>query len=276
MHDQPTPTTALARYDAARIALQDAASVDEVKDIRDKALAMAAYAKQANDTKLIEWATEIRVRAERRAGEMLAAQKAAGMMAAGTRGQLAGSDSSGGRPSRPPENGAPTLAEIGISKDQSSRWQKLAAIPEDQFEQAVEAAKEVAQEVTTSAIFKAARAERKAASGNDSSGGRHTRPPEDRTPEYDPRDDELAQAHDTINALSAEIEALRDGRAIEEIEGADERQSAAEIIAELRETTRQQEEEIAALKSSRDRFQAQAAELVREVRALRRRLGESQ
>ena len=40
----------------------------------------------------------------------------------------------------------PTLADIGISKSQSSRWHKLAAIPETQFESAVAAALEIAGE----------------------------------------------------------------------------------------------------------------------------------
>jgi len=133
--------TGLVRYDAARLALQVASSVDEVKDIRDKAQAMAAYARQANDTAMVEWATEIKVRAEIRAGEMLAAMP----------------KHNGGRPGKNPSNdtsGFATLEEIGISYDQSSRWQKLAAIPEEQRERTIADAKKSAGEVTTAALLR--------------------------------------------------------------------------------------------------------------------------
>lgn len=143
-------TTQLIRYEAARTALAEAHSIDEVKDIRDKSEAMAAYARQAKDTQLVQWATEIKVRAERRAGQMLADMPKAN----GTR---VNGGNTGGPIVRPPVNGEKTLADIGVTKSDSSRWQKLAAVSDEQFEHAVAAAKEVAGEVTTAAMLRAAK-----------------------------------------------------------------------------------------------------------------------
>lgn len=133
----------LVRYEAARTALAEAHRVDEVKDIRDKAEAMAAYARQAKDQELILWATEIKVRAERRAGEML--------MNSRTSGQRAGSGGSLKKESKPA-----TLSDIGISNDQSSRWQQLASMSEEHFEAAVATAKDTAGQVTTAFMLREA------------------------------------------------------------------------------------------------------------------------
>jgi hypothetical protein len=73
--------------------------------------------------------TEIRLRAERRAGELLAEtpNAPAGRKKIG----------SGSQPISVP----PTLADLGITKTQSSKWQKLAALPPEKFEIRVEHAK---------------------------------------------------------------------------------------------------------------------------------------
>lgn len=96
----------------------------------------AGTAKQANDTAMVEWATEIKVRAERRAGELLAAMD----KNAGTRGQLAGRSLSGPAFQEVPEDSAPTLDSLGITHKQSSRWQKLAAVPQEEVRPGMDAA----------------------------------------------------------------------------------------------------------------------------------------
>ena len=136
--------SALIRYEAARNALAEAHRVDEVKDIRDKAEAMAAYARQAKDSELIQYATEIKVRAERRCGELLARTE----------------KNTGGRPLENPSDDArgssPTLRDMGLTYDESSRYQQLAAMPADHFETAVATAKATAGEVTTAFMLREA------------------------------------------------------------------------------------------------------------------------
>ncbi|MFA5924044.1 MAG: MT-A70 family methyltransferase [Methylococcaceae bacterium] len=122
----------LTKYDTAKKALQLAVSVDEVKDIIDKSVAMAAYAKQAKDTQLIGYANEIRARAERKAGELLLVMEKAKGTAGGGNANV-----TGGSKIVPPVEQPKTLEEQGITKKQSSAWQNVARIPEEKFESEV-------------------------------------------------------------------------------------------------------------------------------------------
>jgi len=124
-------TSDLALYTKACQALAEAKTVDEVKGIRDKASAMRVYAQQAKNRQLEVDAAEIRMRAERRLGEMIRVQKeTVGLATGGEHGGKPSIDGSRAEPS----NKRPTLAEAGIDKKLSARAQKMAAVPEEKFE----------------------------------------------------------------------------------------------------------------------------------------------
>lgn len=120
----------LALYDGMCRAIDAAYTADEAKDIRDKALAFEVYSRQAKNIEAERRACEIRLRAERKAGELLRdMEKARGATEPGT--------NRGTTRSRDTTASTTTLRDLGISKQQSSDWQRLAAVPEDDFEAAL-------------------------------------------------------------------------------------------------------------------------------------------
>lgn len=118
-----------ARYEAAKIALATCHKVDECKDWADKFQAIASYAKQAGDDSLRDMATRIQGRAIRRCGELLKeikaaknhhdAQKRTGVGAHTSRYQAA--------------------KDAGMSRNQRVAALRVASIPQDDFDAAIEA-----------------------------------------------------------------------------------------------------------------------------------------
>jgi hypothetical protein len=118
-----------ANYEHAVIALRECAAIDECADWAEKAKALASYARQAEDQELRILAERIRARATRRIGELLREIEPL----PGTRTDL-----------EPREGGHPRLtrgqaaAEAGLSEWQRKIALRVANIPEDEFEEAVE------------------------------------------------------------------------------------------------------------------------------------------
>lgn len=124
--------TALVRFEAARTALAEARSVDEVKDVRDKAEALRLYMKQAgHGLEMQNDVAEIKLRAERRAGELL--------------GEM---DLRTGF-----HDGTLPLPD-GIDKMQSHRWQREASVPEERFEQYLAETREEGKELTSVGLLR--------------------------------------------------------------------------------------------------------------------------
>lgn len=122
--------TALIKYEAACRALAEAASVDEVMNIRDQAEMLRAAGRIAKNRDLEMQAIEIRMRGERKLGELISAQKETIGLAKG--GQPYRSDSTCTQSEQVERPG--TLAEAGIDRKLSSRAQKMAAVPASEFE----------------------------------------------------------------------------------------------------------------------------------------------
>ncbi|MGO8921624.1 MAG: hypothetical protein ACLQF4_01625 [Xanthobacteraceae bacterium] len=114
-------------YEDAKKALARCDNVDEVVDWADKAAAIATYARQADDVELENYARRIRARAVRRMGELLREIDGRG----GPRRK--GERGSSFAPTR-----AAVAADAGLSVHKVRSAVSIAAIPDEDFEAAVE------------------------------------------------------------------------------------------------------------------------------------------
>lgn len=110
------PENVLANISRARQILAEARDITDVLDIRDAAVAAHAYAKAKNADEAAQMAMELKLRSERRAGEF-----------------LQDIDLKPGRPKNTDKMSA--LSKLNISQQESSRWQRIAKIPVERFEE---------------------------------------------------------------------------------------------------------------------------------------------
>ena len=228
----------LSRYNAARQALQSAASIDEVKQVHDQTVALETYARQAKDTEMLAWATLIKIRAERRAGEMLAAMK---LKAGRPENKIVGHND---------HLSPPTLSNLKISKDQSANWQKIAAMPERQFEDAIASTNKSVAAVSTRSLIKIIKQSKPA------------KPAKSKiaiTPQAEAPDlaDELAEARKTIDELAQENESLC---------------LSAMPESELMAKVKKLEAELRVTRSQRDAYMKECGELKRQNASLQRQI----
>lgn len=133
--------TTVALYDRMCAAIAECSRVDEAKDIRDKAMALEMYNRQARNVEAEREAANVRLRAERRAGELLKDLARATPREVAQAGGTAKAATSKGRTKQQsaPSAYASTLADLGMSRQTANRYQAVAEIPEEVFEDALAA-----------------------------------------------------------------------------------------------------------------------------------------
>jgi chorismate mutase len=125
-------------------ALAEARSLDEIRFIRNKAEAARQYARSAAlGLEIQNFAAEVKLRAERKAGRLLAELKLRG----------------GDRRSKL-HDATLKLEEIGLSRIQSARWQLEAIVPDEVFEAYVAKTQQDRRELTANGLMRLAKIHR--------------------------------------------------------------------------------------------------------------------
>lgn len=141
----------LVQLDAAQRALVEAETIDEIKDIMDKAEALRLYTKKARlGLEAQNQCADIKIQAERKAGALLKQINGA----QGARTDLT---------SCQPDTKLNILDENGIAKKTAHRWQLAAELPDEAYEQYKAECAETEQELTSAGVRRLAARQREPA-----------------------------------------------------------------------------------------------------------------
>ena len=133
----------LNNWEKAKNAIAICKDIDEVKQIRDKAEALRAYAKQAKEGLVVQNnIADIKLRAERRIGEF---SKELPSAKTGPKTEITSHDG----------NKLSILKEAGI--EHYERYEAIASLPEEEFEKHIEEVKASNKELTTVGVIRLAR-----------------------------------------------------------------------------------------------------------------------
>lgn len=128
----------LALLDSCSKTLARAERIDQLTDLRSRAEAIRVWAKSAHQSLEVQnRAAALRLAAERKAGKLLLQMHLRG-----------GDRKSNGHDDRL------ILEDLGITQSQSKRWQKQAAISDDEFEQYVSGSTLIGKEITAAGLLR--------------------------------------------------------------------------------------------------------------------------
>lgn len=131
----------------ARKALSKASRLSDVVEVRNSSEAIRVYIKSIGESlEAQNAAADIRICCERKAGVMLSEMELVGRGGGDTKSSNAMS--------------LGNLSDLGISKQQSSRWQLEASLPEDDYQAIKLICNAISKELTQSCVLSAARKRR--------------------------------------------------------------------------------------------------------------------
>lgn len=116
---------ALTELSKAHKALAQVNSLQDALDLRSVAVAAEAYASARGADEAVQLAIEVKLRAERKAGQFLQEMKEYGIVGRGIKSD--------------------TLSDFNIEHHESKRWQRIASIPTFLFEEYINDAKTLSQ-----------------------------------------------------------------------------------------------------------------------------------